>query len=218
MNTVVKDSRLWTKAYEWVKDSVLNGGLEDGEPLSESRLATLVNISRTPIREAFRALARDGYVNLIPGKGAFVSAISVEDVKEIYEVRKLLEPFAARSAVRYIPEALIAEIEDRWREKETKLKDGREVSLREIAALDMEFHAAITKYTQNERIRNILSPYNAQIERFQLLSAKSLSNLFDTIGQHLDLVERIKKRDGGEIACLLLKHIESSEENILRLY
>lgn len=215
---IVKDNRLWTKAYKWVKDSVLNGDLEDGEPLSESRLAMLVNISRTPIREAFRALARDGYVKLIPGKGAFVSAISMEDVKEIYVVRKLLEPFAARSAVRYIPESVLAEIEDRWREKETKLRDGHEVGLREIAALDMEFHSVITKYSQNGRIRKILSPYHAQIERFQLLSAKSLSNLFDTIGQHIDLVECIKKRDSDEIANLLLRHIKSSEENIMRLY
>jgi DNA-binding GntR family transcriptional regulator len=214
----IGDKRLWVKAYDWVKESIFSGKLEEGLPLSENMLAQEVKMSRTPIREALRKLAQDGFVMLVPGKGAIVSATSIDDVREIYEIRRLLEPYAARTAVYRIPDGFIDEIEEKWEDTVSKLRDGCEINLSDVAALDMSFHSSLIRYTANGRLRDAMLPYNAQIERFQLLSAKSLSNLMETTKQHLNLIECIRKRDGDELACQLLKHIISSEENVMRLY
>jgi DNA-binding GntR family transcriptional regulator len=212
------DSRLWVRAYDWVKSGIFSGGLEDGAPLSENMLAQEIKISRTPIREALRKLAQDGYITLVPGKGAFVSSVSVDDVREVYEIRKLLEPYAARTAVYRIPASYIEEVERKWRETESILTDGHEINWSSVATLDVSFHSSLTRYTANGRLRDTMLPYNAQIERFQLLSAKSLSNLMETTKQHLNLIECIKKKDGDELANQLLQHIISSEENVMKLY
>jgi DNA-binding GntR family transcriptional regulator len=214
----INDKRLWVKAYDWVKENLFSGTLEEGAPLSENMLAQEVKISRTPIREALRQLAQDGFITLVPGKGAFVSSTTIDDVREIYEIRRLLEPYAARTAVYRIPDSYIDEIEEKWKETVSNLTDGRNINLSDVAALDMSFHSALIRYTANGRLRDAMQPYNAQIERFQLLSAKSLSNLMETTKQHLNLIECIRRRDGDELACQLLSHIISSEENVMKLY
>ena len=97
------DKAVWIKAYDWIKDGVDAGRLKMGEPLPETWLANEVGVSRTPVREALRVLEQDGYIKIVPLKGAFVSEISLEDVREIYDIRKLLEPFAALTAANRMP-------------------------------------------------------------------------------------------------------------------
>ncbi|MDR2529370.1 MAG: GntR family transcriptional regulator [Synergistaceae bacterium] len=213
-----EDNKLWVKAYEWVKNGIFNGSLNEGMPLSEGMMARKINISRTPIREALRILERDGYVSLVPGKGAFISSVSMEVVREIYEIRRLLEPYAARTAVRRIPENLLREAEEQWLKIQATLEKGGKIDWPKIASLDKDLHIMITAHTANGQIRNILLPYNARVERFQLLSAIALSNLRETVQQHLDIIACIKARDENELAELLLEHIISSEKNIRRLY
>lgn len=213
-----KGSSLWIQAYEWVKEGINSGYLKQGEPLSESRLAKETQISRTPVREALRVLAEEGFINLIPKKGAFVAEVSVEDVKEIFDIRKLLEPFAALSAVLRIPETEILVFENEWSKIQKRIKDGETVDWRELGSLDQRFHLAICKYSTNKRIGKILAGYHEQIERFQTLSAKSLGNVQDTVNQHLELIKTLKARDAAVFADLLLDHISKGEQNVLKEY
>jgi len=213
-----KDNRLWVTAYKWIKDAIDSGVLRSGEPLSENRLSQEIEISRTPIREALRVLAQEGYIKIVPAKGAFVSEISLEDVKEIYDIRKLLEPFAALSAVQRVPEEDILALENDWHGIKKRVSRGESVPWSEVAAIDKRFHFTLIKYSTNKRIQQILSSYHAQIERFQSLSAQSLANVEDTVNQHLDLISCLKKRDGKELSDSLYEHIVKSEANVLKDY
>ncbi|MDR1651276.1 MAG: GntR family transcriptional regulator [Synergistaceae bacterium] len=218
MDVSVRDNRLWLKVYEWIKSGVFSGALAGGEPLSESMLAQETGISRTPIREALRVLARDGFVTLVPGKGAFVAEITLESIREIYEVRRLLEPYAARTAVMRILDDYLDRAASKWREIKSMINERRPVEWGEIADLDREFHLMITTNAANRRIRDILIPYAAQVERFQLMSAKALSDVGETARQHLQLIDCIRRRDGDELAGLMLEHIVSSEENVMKIF
>ncbi|GHS88926.1 GntR family transcriptional regulator [Synergistales bacterium] len=217
MNTI-KNDRLWIKAYDWIKKEIFNGSLKEGMPLSESMLAQEVKISRTPIREALSVLERHGYVTLVSGKGAFVSSISMDVVREIYEIRRLLEPYAARTAIYHIPDDLLDSAEKNWLRIQSLIENGIEVNWPGVASLDKDLHVMVTMHTANRHIRDILLPYNAQMERFQLLSAKALANVEETTRQHLSIIACIKKKDENELAELLLEHIISSENNIRKLY
>ncbi|MCK9341008.1 MAG: GntR family transcriptional regulator [Synergistaceae bacterium] len=207
----------WTKAYEWIRDAIESGELEMGTPLPENLLAREIGVSRTPIREALRSLEQDGYVKIIPQKGAFVSEISLEDLKEIYDIRKLLEPFAALSAVNRIPEEEIDEMEKGWKALKKAALAG-EVDLTRVSEMDLLLHLTITKYATNKRIGAIITTYHAQIKRFQKLSAQSLSNIHETIGQHLEILEKLRERDARGLSSLLYEHIAKSESNIMKDY
>lgn len=85
-------------AYEVLKRKIINNSLKPGEPLNERVLSEELGISKTPIREAFQQLEKEGFVENIPHKGSFVSSISVQDIREIFEVREILECAAAKGS------------------------------------------------------------------------------------------------------------------------
>ncbi len=207
----------WAKAYAWIREAIESGQIVMGSPLPENQLAKEIGVSRTPIREALRCLEQDGYVTIIPQKGAFVSRISLEDLKEIYDIRKLLEPFAALTAVNRIPEEKIDEMEKDWKALKKAASSG-EVDLSKVSEMDYRTHMTITDYGTNKRIGAIIANYHAQIQLFQRLSAQSLANIFETIDQHLEILETLRERDAKGLSNLLYEHIGKSENNIMKDY
>ena len=85
-----------------IRDAILSGRLAPGETLVERRLAELLGVSKTPVREALIALAVSGLVTVTPNRGAVVRAVDVEDVRKAYEVRLLLEPWAVAKAESFV--------------------------------------------------------------------------------------------------------------------
>lgn len=212
------DKSSWLRAYNWIKYAIESGELEMGAPLPENYLAEKIGVSRTPVREALRFLEQDGFVTIVPTKGAFVSEISLEDVKEIYDIRKLLEPFASLSAVNRVPEEEIDLMEKGWIEIQKMVDEGNLIDWNQISDMDYCLHFTIIKYSINKRISTILSSYHSQIKRFQLLSAESLADVKNTIKQHVDLLECLRERDSKKFSTQLHEHIVKSEDNILKDY
>lgn len=212
------DKSSWLRAYNWIKYAIESGELEMGAPLPENYLAEKIGVSRTPVREALRFLEQDGFVTIVPTKGAFVSEISLEDVKEIYDIRKLLEPFASLSAVNRVPEEEIDLMEKVWIEIQKMVDEGNLIDWNQISDMDYCLHFTIIKYSINKRISTILSSYHSQIKRFQLLSAESLADVKNTIKQHVDLLECLRERDSKKFSTQLHEHIVKSEDNILKDY
>jgi len=149
---------------------------------------------------------------------SFVSEISLDDVKEIYDIRKLLEPFAALSAVNRVPDEEIAIIENGWIEIQKMVEKNIPVEWTKISEMDHRLHFTIIRFSTNRRVGDILSSYHAQIERFQLLSAQSLADVKNSIKQHVDLLECLKERNVKKFSEQLYEHIVKSEEYILRDY
>lgn len=85
-----------------IREAILSGRLAPGETLVERRLAELLGVSKTPVREALIALAANGLVTVTPNRGAVVREVDVSDVRKAYEVRLLLEPWAVAKAVREV--------------------------------------------------------------------------------------------------------------------
>ena len=87
------------RAYEQIKDALCKGKIAAGDILSESQLAEELDMSRTPVREALRILASEGWVEIRRGIGAYVKAPSSKDMEDLYEVRCLLETLAIKTSV-----------------------------------------------------------------------------------------------------------------------
>jgi DNA-binding GntR family transcriptional regulator len=101
-------------AKDYVCDSLTqafsNGQLPPGSRLNEKDLSEWLNVSRTPIREALAALAKDGLIEVIPHRGAVVKAVTAEDIREEYTIRAALEGLAIELAVPHVPEEVLAEL------------------------------------------------------------------------------------------------------------
>ncbi len=209
---------VWLKAYDWIKDRIDSGQLKMGEPLPETFLAKEIDVSRTPIREALRVLEQDDYVKIIPQKGAFVSEISLEDVREIYDIRKLLEPFAALSAANRIPDAKIAEMDIEWGGISKQTSEGHPIDIARLSDMDLDLHFTISKYATNKRISAILDNYHVQIKRFQRLSMQSLADIQNSVDQHIIIIECLKERNPKKLHKCLYDHVVNSEGFILKDY
>ncbi|MEE9255616.1 MAG: GntR family transcriptional regulator, partial [bacterium] len=83
---------------EEIKEAILKGDLQPGDKLVETDLTQSLGVSRTPLREAFRELAAEGYITVVPHKGSYVSTISEEEVLDLYSITSVLEGLATRLA------------------------------------------------------------------------------------------------------------------------
>ncbi len=88
---IERHQTLREKILETIREAILKGDLKPGEKVAEPELAERFGISRTPIREAFRQLESEGYLTVIPRKGAVVAALSERDVQEFYAIKSILE-------------------------------------------------------------------------------------------------------------------------------
>src|SRR5215208_6955510 len=100
---------LATHAYEQVREAILQGEFAPGAPLFEVHLASQMGMSRTPVREALKVLARDGFVQAVPSRGYIVPRRSMDDLRELFELRESLEGTAARCAAQRAMDTEIAE-------------------------------------------------------------------------------------------------------------
>ena len=103
-------SKSTDKAYAAIYDALTAGRFRPGEHLAEERLAREIGVSRTPVREALRRLSTEGFVEFMPNQGGRVPSLSFDDVKEIFDLRVILEGYAASLAARKMTMDKIAEL------------------------------------------------------------------------------------------------------------
>ena len=107
-----QDRSLRGRVFQHLREDILNGVYKDHEELREVTIGEELGVSRTPVREALRQLELEGLVTIIPNKGAYVTAITRKDVKDIYKIRSQLEGLCANWATKYITDAQIEELEE----------------------------------------------------------------------------------------------------------
>ncbi|MDD2553301.1 MAG: GntR family transcriptional regulator, partial [Desulfotomaculaceae bacterium] len=132
--------------FDSLRKAIIIGKLKPGERLMEIQLAEEMGVSRTPVREAIRKLELEGFVVMVPRKGAYVAGVSVKDIADVFEVRSALEGLAASLASERITEE---EMEDL--EKVFHLITGEE-DLLTVVKKDNEFHELIYKASRNQRL------------------------------------------------------------------
>ena len=100
------------RVFNKLRDDILSGRYADHEELKEVAIGEEMGVSRTPVREAFRQLELEGLLQIIPNKGAYVTGITVQDVKDIYMIRSRLEGLCARWATEHITDTQMREMEE----------------------------------------------------------------------------------------------------------
>lgn len=189
---------------EALREAIVSGILEPGERLMEIQLAEEMGVSRTPVREAIRKLELEGFVVMVPRKGAYVAGVSYKDVKDVFEIRTALEGLAAGLAAEKVTDEELEQLERAlYFEKEPD-------TLEEMVKSDIDFHALLYKASRNERLIGILANLREQFQRFRSTSLAVPGRTKNAIQEHRDIVDAIARHDTDEAQKLATAHIENA--------
>ncbi len=203
------------KAFRVIRREILSNRLTPGQSLNERSLSKRLKVSKTPIREAIQLLHQKGLVDIIPQKGAFVTQISINDIREIMQIREALESFAARAAASFRD---TNELHDLENEFDTFAK----VSPRDYDAIletGKRFHRFIVYSTRNKRLINFLDCLNDQMDRIRSFFYVNLSHDFidQTVEEHVKILKAIRSADGENAQKIMRSHINKYWEKLKEL-
>ncbi len=180
------------KIADILRENIISGNIKGGEKLNESQLSGALNISRPPIREAFRILATEGLITLVPRKGAFVSKLSIREVKEIYEMKSMMESFATRLAIPLINEEELSEIDSILNLMEKKIKEN---NFKEIQRLNIKFHRKIIEMSKNQKLIYFYESIVLPIRRYQRVGLSAPSSWETSLAEHRNIVKAIRSKN-----------------------
>ena len=155
-----QDQSLRGKVFHKLRENILSGVYQDHEELREAAIGEEMGVSRTPVREALRQLELEGLVTLVPNRGAYVTGISSKDVRDIYEIRSMLEGLCARWAVEHITDAQLDELEETILLSEFQMKKESGFSAEQIAALDGRFNSILYDASGSRILGPVLTDFH----------------------------------------------------------
>ena len=193
---------------------ILSGALQPGQRINEPDVASRLQVSRVPVREALRALESTGLVESRKHSGVFVRILGMAEIRDLYQMRALMDSFAGRCA------AMLA---DTPREKLLALLDdtlavmtqaAQSVVVKAYYAENLRFHWAIVEAAGNQELSNY---YRSIIQKLHLSRIKNLSKglgMQASIAQHTEITRAIRNADAAQAQYLLAHHADSAFERL----
>ncbi len=197
-------TRLSDAVYERLLEAILSGRLAPGTPVSEVALARQLDVSRTPVHDALRQLAKEGLVEQKANHRAVICRFSPADIQDIFEMRKLLEGEAARRAATRIDRPTLA----RLRSEAENLKATRDDPdwLFRWADFDETFHDAIARSCGSPRLWQDISRYRLLHRGINRLAA-TVECLQQALEEHLQILDALEKRDSEQAGRMMVGHV-----------
>ncbi len=209
-----QDQSLRGKVFGKLREDILSGVYKDGEELREITLGEKLGVSRTPVREALRQLELEGLVSIIPNKGAYVTAITRNDVEDIYKIRSLLEGLCARWATRHITEEQIEELEEIVFLSEFRLKRKEEGKAKQVSELDGRFHKILYEASDSRILERVLKDFHKYVKMARMLSVNTPDRAEQSIAEHKGILMAIKNKDEDLAEKLADEHIMNVMKNL----
>jgi len=201
------------KVYRVIKTEIVKGNLKPGTKLSEGKIAEQMRVSRTPIREAVRELAAEGFIEINPNRGMIVIEFSFEDLIEVLQIRRVLEGLAAYIAAKKINEEEIKKLEKIIKQMNITIVKNDVLAYSE---LNGEFHNLILKVCGNKRLMKICTNLSSSEHRFKIRSLRNNpERLKYSLKEHQKILEAFKRKDSEQADRLSQKHIENILKNII---
>jgi len=203
------------RAYDFVKEKIIDGSFEPSQMLSEASLATEMGISRTPMHEAFLRLEVEGFLQLYPRRGALIVPISPQEIREVYEARLLVDRHCAEK-ICAMSDAERADIADQLdatiAEQDTAL-DGAD--LRAYAQLDARFHQIIMDGGANSLLAGLGHQLRERQQRFTATAiGRNVARARTFVDQHCTLADALRTGDLDAYLSTLDTHLTNSRNQL----
>jgi DNA-binding GntR family transcriptional regulator len=205
-------AQLERRVYERLRDAIVSGALEPGAQLVEARIADELGVSKTPVREALIRLQRDGLVSIEPYRGARVINPSPDDIREILELRSLLEGQIARDLATRRPEHVIAALEASIEASKRALRSrNRRQFVDSLTAFsDLQADAC-----GNSRMAKLLVDLRSVLLLIGTTSLRAAGRAERSVAEHEAILEAIKAGEPEVAARATAAHIRSIERDSL---
>jgi DNA-binding GntR family transcriptional regulator len=206
------------RIYEQLRDDIVYLRLEPGRMIYENEIAESLNVSRTPVREAFRALAGEELIEILPQRGTRIRPISERKVNEARFIRKHLETGAFCLAAQMWDTAVAARHESRLRQlldEQQAAVEREDVVL--LLKLDEEFHKTIMSITENRTRLQVVGHMRAHINRLRFLALREFKQLKRVVAEHVRLFDCIRAGDERLTASVLDVHFGKLDVELPRL-
>jgi len=190
------------KILETIREAILKGDLKPGEKVAEPELAEQFGISRTPIREAFRQLESEGYLTVVPRKGAVVAALSERDIQEFYEVKSILEGYAAELAAKNLSDKELAKLESINERLKQLANDG---DVKSFYKIHNEFHEMFLKAANNTKLYELIKQLGMKFSRMRMASLSVDGRMAISVSEHDKLLDAFRNHDGKTAEALVKK-------------
>ena len=191
-----------------IRDMIVMDEFQPGQRLRERKLAEQLNISRTPVREAFKVLASEGLVDLLPNRGAVVASISPEEVHDKLEVLTALEALAGELACQKVTEDILAELRALHYEM---LAAFTRKNRKSYFKLNQQIHHLIIMASDNSSLAETYARINMQLYRVRYTSSlKNHSWPTNIIEEHDQILQALENRDAKEMSAQIKAHYQST--------
>lgn len=194
------------RAYEWTRSRILDGTFPGGTLLSEGEVASAVEVSRTPVREAFLQLAAENMLELYPKRGALVVSVTAADLREVLIARRLVEPWAAGTvALREDRADVVSTLRDRVAAM-TTVSDERA-----FQEADREFHECLLSAADNQLLSRFYSTLRDRQVRGGMLAVQHRpSRAEEAFSEHAAIIDAIERGDAQAASELCALHVEAT--------
>ena len=198
------------RIVESITCAIVERRLMPGTKLAEQKIADIFLVSRTLVRQALNQLSRDRLVTLEPARGAFVAMPSVDEARQVFEVRAMLEAAMARQLCERITDRQIAALRDHLRDEAAAI--GRTDGSGRTRLL-ADFHVVLARLLGNEVLAQLLADLLSRSALIALMYQSSHSAEHSQ-QEHVQIVDALERRDAGAAARLMAQHIASVERKL----
>jgi len=205
---------LTEKTYHFLREKIISNEYSPGTPIIESLIIDQIKVSRTPFREAIQRLEQEKLVKIFPKRGVFVTQIPVTELKEIYEIREILEPMITLSVTKNMTQTTLDEINN-IEERLLKIKEDNPIDPEKAREVGRELHDAIIEDFGNQTLVEFIKSLRLNSDRGCALIGRADNNIGTLLEQHLRIIEAIKKRDANKAGKFMKDHLSYARESLL---
>lgn len=196
-----------------LRSSILSGGISKGQSITLDSVGEQVGMSRTPVREAFQILANEGLLELRQNRCAIVKGISIEAIKDHYEMRILLETEALRRACQHMNDETLKAIQTVNKQGQ-RAKEAGDTEAYNLA--NQAFHMTIWEAADSEKLKSFLSLLWNGLSMNRLVTAQEYAGI--SLADHNKIVEQLEKKDYEGACETMRQHIIYSMNSTLANY
>jgi DNA-binding GntR family transcriptional regulator len=200
------------RVAEQLRKLILLEKLPPGVVINEREMASLLGVSRTPLREALRVLANEGLVVVEPNRPPRVVAPSLDELLQLIEVQAALEALAGELACRTASDRELQEV---WELHQEMVAISDQADPIEFFELDVAFHKKIVEIAKNKPLEQTHSLYNSRLYRARFIASDRAVVRENTLKQHGEIAEALVARSEKQVSHALREHLRAAGKNIV---
>jgi DNA-binding GntR family transcriptional regulator len=190
-----------------LRDMIIEGDLAPGSRLHEGELGAQLGVSRTPLREAIKYLAREGLVELVPSRGAIVKTFGAKEIKDMLSVLETLEEMAGHLACQNATDAQIGEIRTVHDEM---IRRYRRRDRLQYYKLNQQFHTMVVGLSDNATLIDTHTTLQLRLKRVRFLGHEGADKWTAAVSEHEEMIAALEARDGDRLARILRLHLSNA--------